>query len=222
MLSHDDAYGKQRRNMVKDVLRPNHITDFRILDVMGRIPRHYFLPIHTQSKAYKNQSHLIGYKQQIAAPLFIAQLLQSLKLTGTETILEVGTGTGYLTSLLMALGHYVFSLETVLPLAETAADCLYKLGLHNVDLHIGDGSQGLPDMATFDVIVVTASLKKIPKPLAQQLHPRSGRMIAPVITSAGQYLQHIRRQEDKWFTKTLIPSNYLPLVGRFGNKPADV
>ena len=192
-----------RRLMIKRYLKPGGIIDSAVLEAFAKIPRHQFLSQRLRDKAYLNLEQSIGYGQKMLSPLILASLLQGLKLTGSETILEVGTGSGYLTALLMYLGRYVFSLEHVVPLAEKASRNLQSLDYHNVDLHIGDGSQGLADMASFDVIITTAYVSKIPAPLAKQLHPLRGRMIIPVGDARQQQLKLVRREANQWHARSL-------------------
>ena len=219
-MTHQDAFPIQRQRMINHLLKPHKICDPRVLQAMAEVPRHEFLSARQADLAYAEQKHAIGYGQMMASPLMIAQMLQMLHFTGTENILEVGTGSGYVTALLMQLGAYVFSLERILPLAEDAASRWQDLRIHNVDLHIGDGSQGLPDMAAFDVILLTASVPRIPRPLALQLNPHSGRMIVPIEVNHQQKLKLVRRRGQKWYVRTMGESHFLPLIGRFGKKPA--
>jgi protein-L-isoaspartate(D-aspartate) O-methyltransferase len=215
----NESFHIAREMLINDILVPNGIRDERLLEAMRMIPRHRFLPARQIPYAYENRSLGIGYRQTMLPPLVIAQMLQALHLTGTENILEIGTGTGYLTALLVHLGAYVYSLERIPQLAERAADILNYLGYRRLDLHIGDGSQGLPDMAPFDVIVVSASVPRIPKPLAIQLDEIQGRMILPVGEDDNQSLRLLYRTGDHWHSKRLAPVQLPPLVGRYGNMP---
>jgi len=215
-------YAIDRRLLIERTLKPGGISDERVLAAMDSVPRHKFVSARQHSIAYQNRSLSIGYGQTMLPPLIIAKMLQALQLNGTEDILEVGTGSGYLTALLMTPGSYVYSLERIPELAEKAAHNLQSLNYNNVDLHIGDGSQGLADMASFDVIVITAHVSKIPKPLALQLHPLHGRMLIPVGNSKVQKLKFIRREADHWYSRTLATIRVEALVGRYGTPPPTV
>lgn len=215
----NESFHFARESLINDILIPNGIRDERVLEAMRIVPRHRFLPSRQIPYAYDNRSLGIGYRQTMLPPLVIATMLQSLKLTGTENILEIGTGTGYLTALLVHLGGYVYSLERIPQLADHAANILNYLGYRRLDLHIGDGSQGLPDMAPFDVILVSASVPRIPKPLVAQLDEITGRIVLPVGVGENQSLRLLYRAGDFWHSKRLAPVQLPPLVGRFGNIP---
>lgn len=215
-------YGLERRLLIERILKSGGIFDGRVCSAMENVPRHQFVSKRQQHFAYENRSLSIGYGQAMLPPLIIARMLQALQLNGTEEILEVGTGSGYLTALLMSLSRYVYSLERIHELAEKATYNLQSLDYNNIDLHIGDGSQGLADMATFDVIVITAYVSRIPKPLALQLHPLHGRMLIPVGNSREQKLKLIRRETNRWYSRTLARVNVSALVGRYGTSPPKV
>lgn len=208
--------------MVEHYLKSGGVSDASVLRAFSTVPRHEFVSRRLAEDAYQNRELSIAYQQVTLSPLIIATVLQALKFTGDEYILEVGTGSGYLTALLMTVGHYVFSLERILPLAEKAANHLQRLNYHNVDLHIGDGSQGLPDMATFDVIITTAYASKVPAPLALQLQPSGGRMIIPIGNAKHQKLKLIRREANQWYARTLTTITVPPLIGRYGIVPPSV
>lgn len=211
-----------RRLMIERYLKPNGISDQAVLQAFADVPRHEFVSVRQQREAYLNKNLSIGFEQTMLAPLVLAKILEALKMSGTEDVLEVGTGSGYLTALLMTLGRYVFSLERIPQLAEKAANNLQGLNYHNVDLHIGDGSQGLADMASFDVIVITAHVPKIPKPLALQLDPLRGRMLIPIGDSKQQKLKLIRREGNRWYARSLGVINVPALIGRYGTTPPSV
>lgn len=218
-MSTKNANTSARYALLNKVLVPNGIYDSRVLQAIRHIPRHLFLHSCQHSQAYQNNIMPIGYKQTMMSPLLIAKMLQVLVLDGSENILEVGTGSGYLTALLAELGNYVFSLESIIPLVDRAAKILYSVGCEQVDLHVGDGSQGLADMSPFDVIIVTASVPKIPRPLAMQLRPFGGRMLIPVGSGKEQSLRFIRREGNRWHMRTIAATQFTPLIGRYGITP---
>lgn len=220
-MSVEKSFSEARLALVNNVLIPNGIYDIRVRRAIAKIPRHLFLEHRYWSQAYKNQVMPIAYRQTMLPPLWIAKMLQILALNGTENILEVGTGTAYLTALLAELGHYVYSLERIMPLAERAARHLQTITCHNVDLHIGDGSQGLADMSPFEAIVVTASVPKIPRPLAMQLHPATGRMIIPIGQGKEQTLAFVQRKGNYWHKRNIARVRLNPLIGQYGIHPPD-
>jgi protein-L-isoaspartate(D-aspartate) O-methyltransferase len=220
-MSKENSNMDARYALVNDLLIPNGVYDSRVLSVMQHTPRHIFLRSYQQSQAYQNEMMPIAYQQTMMPPLLIAQMLQILALKGKESILEVGTGTGYLTALLAKLGRYVFSLERIIPLADRASQTLSRIACRQVDLHIGDGSQGLADMSPFDVIVVTASVSKIPRPLAMQLAPSGGRMLIPVGQGQKQSLRLIQREGNRWHMQTIVRTQFPSLIGRYGSSASD-
>lgn len=220
-MSVEQSLSHARYALANNILIPNGIHDVRVRQAIGKIPRHLFLHRYQWAQAYENRVIRIGHHQTMLPPLLMGKMLQTLSLNGTEKILEIGTGTGYLTALLAKLGGYVYSLERIIPLAERAAKNLHYIGCHNVDLHIGDGSQGLADMSPFDVIVVTASVPKIPRPLAMQLKSFGGRMIIPVGHKKEQSLAYVQRQGKRWHKRTITRASLAPLIGQYGTTPPD-
>jgi protein-L-isoaspartate(D-aspartate) O-methyltransferase len=205
--------------MVQFLQEMGGITNPRVLDSMASVPRHEFVPPRYHPRAYHHIALPLGQQQMMIPPVVLATMLEALALTGTEQILEVGTGSGYVTALLEQLGHYVFSLERLPRLAEAAAERLFRLGYGCCDVHLGDGSQGLADMAPFHAIIVTAAVPRLPRPLGAQLHPDGGRMVIPVGDSKSQTMQLVVRNGDQWQVSNLRPMQTTPLIGRFGFKP---
>jgi len=142
-------------------------------------------------------------------------MTQSLGLTGSETVLEVGTGSGYQTAVLCELCRQVFSLERDRFLANRAASRLTELGFANVEVYVGDGSQGLPDMAPFDAILVSAAAPAIPGPLRTQLAD-GGRLVLPVGDRTSQMLVRVWRDGDSWRIEDIAPVMFVLLYGRYG------
>lgn len=212
-------YNKLRETMVRDQLVNRDITDFRVLDAMRSIPRHEFVPPDVRHLAYQDGALPIGYNQSISQPYVVALMLQFLQLSGHESVLEIGTGSGYQTALLCRLAASVYSLERDDRLAARAGVVLAQQGYQNVDIHVGDGSQGLPDMAPYDAIVVSASVPAIPGPLRAQMR-NNGRMILPVGSREQQYLHIVRRNFDRWDTERVLAVRFVPLIGFYGFKEA--
>src|ERR1700746_3201192 len=137
-----DPFAQERATMVQQQLRERGIRDQRVLDAMLRIPRHEFVLPEYRSQAYEDHPLPIGEGQTISQPFIIAVSLQALELQGTESVLEVGTGSGYQTALLAELAHFVYSIERHVSLAQHAQAVLTDLGFHNVKIVVGDGTQG--------------------------------------------------------------------------------
>ncbi len=209
-----------RERMVREQLMGRDITDPRVLEAMRRVPRHKFVPPELQAAAYRDTPLPIGSNQTISQPYIVAFMTQLLELKPTDVVLEIGTGSGYQTAILCELARFVYSLERYPALAERAAAVLDELGYENVELHIGDGSQGLPDMAPFDAILVTAAAPVIPGPLRAQLAD-GGRMVLPIGDDQGQSLQRVRRIGDQWKIEDHIPVMFVLLYGKHGFTPPD-
>ncbi len=204
-----------REQMVVEQLQGRGITDLRVLDAMRKVPRHLFVPPDLQRMAYRDSPLPIGNDQTISQPYIVALMSQLLLLKGSETVLEVGTGSGYQTAVLCELCQQVFSLERDSFLADRAATRLKEQGWANVEVYVGDGSQGLADMAPFDAILVSAAAPAIPGPLRAQL-AKGGRLVLPVGNRVSQSLQRVWREGDSWRTETIAPVMFVLLYGRYG------
>lgn len=204
-----------RERMVSEQLANRDITHPRVLDTMRMVPRHLFVPSDLQHMAYRDGPLPIGQDQTISQPYIVALMTQYLLLNGQETVLEIGTGSGYQTAVLCEMCAQVFSLERDPLLAERAGLRLSNLGYENVEIYVGDGSQGLPDMAPFDAIIVTAAAPAVPGPLRAQL-ANGGRMVLPVGDREHQVLERVWRTADTWHIERLVPVLFVPLVGRYG------
>ena len=185
------------------------------LAAMRELPRHLFVPTEMQPYAYTDQPLHIGEGQTISQPYIVALMTQMLNLTGIENILEIGTGSGYQTAILCKLAKHVYTLEYYPRLAGRAARVLSRLGCNNVDIHVGDGSQGLPDMAPFDAIIVTCAPDHIPQPLVEQLK-EGGRMIIPVGPAGNQELYLLSKKGDKVERRAVLPVRFVPMTGSKG------
>jgi protein-L-isoaspartate(D-aspartate) O-methyltransferase len=211
-----DSYAMKRSRMVAMQLAMRKIHDQRVLDAMRELPRHLFVPAAMQPYAYTDQPLNIDEGQTIPQPYYVALMTQMLNLTGYENVLEIGTGSGYQTAVLCKMAKHVYTLEYHPRLAGRAARVLSHLGCNNVDIHVGDGSQGLPDMAPFDAIIVTAAAPSLPGPLRSQLSAEGGRLVIPVGSRDEQHLQRVTRQGANWEIEQTERVRFMPLLGRYG------
>lgn len=214
----EQSFITARAAMVKYQLRARGIHDERLLEAMELIPRHEFVPEERRDDAYDDRPLLIGAAQTISQPYIVALMTQALHLQGHENVLEVGTGSGYQTALLCELAGQVTSVERVARLARDAAQRLHALGYENYDIHVGDGSQGLADMAPFDAMIVTAAAPTVPGPLLMQMSRDDGRLVIPVGDEQEQYIEVYTRRDDQWFFKRIAAVRFVPLLGEYGFK----
>lgn len=206
-----DQQAEARRHMVASQLRSRGISDTRVLDVMLRVPRHEFVAASNRAQAYEDHPLRIGDGQTISQPYVVALMLESLQLTATDTVLEVGTGSGYATALLAELAANVFSIERHAALAANARAVLASLGYTNVRVFTGDGTLGLPDYAPFDAILVSAASFDVPPALLSQLR-EAGRLIIPVGTPDSQQLHLIRIINSQPVVSLRDPVRFVPLI----------
>jgi protein-L-isoaspartate(D-aspartate) O-methyltransferase len=210
----------QRDRMIRDQIKERGIVDVRVLAALRAVPRHRFVPERMRNLAYEDGPLPIGSGQTISQPYIVALMTQMLELRPNDVVLEIGTGSGYQTAVLCEIAKFVYSLERHPALAERSSALLAELGYQNVEVHTGDGSQGLPDMAPFDAIVVTAAAPAIPGPLRAQMAD-GGRLVVPTGERHQQMLQRVRRSGDSWKVESLIPVMFVPLFGRHGFSPPD-
>ena len=205
--------------MVQDQIVARGISDRRVIDAMLKIPRHIFVQEAFAAQAYNDKSLPIGEKQTISQPYIVALMTEKLALTGSEKVLEIGTGSGYQTSLLATLADRVYSAERIRPLALRARKCLDSLRLFNVQLRINDtaGSPiGWEEEAPFDAIIVTAGAPEIPVILTDQL-ARGGRLVIPVGDEASQQLVTIIKNDDGELEhEQSVACRFVPLIGKQG------
>ncbi len=202
--------------MVEHQLRRRGIRDERVLDAMGRVPRHLFVPESKRAEAYADRPLPIGYAQTISQPLMVATMLEALELVGGEMVLEVGAGSGYQAAVLGTLARSVIALEIVPELVEQGRGNLSAAGIDNVEVRLADGGLGLVDEGPFSAIVVAAGAPVVPPPLVGQLAP-GGRLVIPVDDGWGQMLTRIRRAEDgTTTTERLGGCAFVPLTGAHG------
>jgi len=210
-----DLFTAQRESMVNVQLRARGIGDERVLAAMGRVPRHEFVSAEYRDQAYEDHPLPIGAGQTLSQPYIVAVMLDVLTLAPSDMVLEIGTGSGYVTALLCELTRQVYSVERVASLARHAEGTLARLGYTNVSVRIGDGSQGLPEYAPFDAIVVSAAAPQIPEALLAQLS-EGGRMVIPVGPAHAQQLQLVRKREGQAVVANLEGCRFVPLIGGQG------
>ena len=210
-----DSFLTQRRSMVESQLRARGIRDERVLAAMFRIPRHEFVSEEHRDQVYEDHPIPIGEGQTISQPYIVAIMLEALALDPSDTVLEIGTGSGYQTALLAELVRQVYSVERYASLARAAQATLARLGFNNVEVLVGDGSRGLPDHAPFDAIVVSAAAPQIPPPLFEQLR-EGGRMVIPVGPAHAQELQLVRKHEGQPVVTSMEGCRFVPLIGSEG------
>lgn len=210
-------YAEQRNDMVKTQLKRRGIKDPLILQAMGRVVRHEFVPAAHIGSAYHDGPLPIGSGQTISQPYMVAIMTEALGLKGGEKVLEIGTGSGYQAAVLAEIAGEVYTIERHGELAERAKQRLLELNYHNVHVSVGDGTLGLSEKAPFDGIIVTAGAPHVPESLKEQLS-EGGRLVIPV---GGQYLQsllRITRKGDDFQQEDLLGCVFVPLIGEDGWK----
>ncbi|MCK4740998.1 MAG: protein-L-isoaspartate(D-aspartate) O-methyltransferase [Anaerolineales bacterium] len=207
-----EAYSHERKRMVDKQMVRRGIRDERVLEAMRTIPRHEFVPPEQVHQAYVDAPLPIGNSQTISQPYIVALMTELLSLKGDETVLEIGTGSGYQAAILAHLAKKVYSIERIPELAERAQSLLHSLQLENIEVVVGDGSCGLPEHAPYQAIIVTASAPEVPKPLEDQLSD-GGRLVVPVGSRVGQVLELWRREGQKLVCEKLAPVAFVPLIG---------
>jgi protein-L-isoaspartate(D-aspartate) O-methyltransferase len=200
-----------RQLMVDAQLRDRGISDPRVLDAMLRVPRHEFVPEPYRAQAYEDHPLPIGDGQTISQPYIVASMIESLQLSPTDKVLEIGTGSGYVTALIAELASQVFSIERHAALAESARKLLAALGYTNVRVFTGDGALGLPACEPYDAILVSAAAPQVPPALLSQLRD-GGRMIIPIGSPDSQQLQFIRMVNGQAVNSFREPVRFVPLV----------
>lgn len=206
-----DDLGKARTALLAELAL--EISDRRVLEAMAQVPRERFVPEELRAFAYDNRPLPIGYGQTISQPLIVAMMTQALQLTGSERVLEVGTGSGYQAAVLSLLAAEVVTVERVAPLAERAAAVLAELGYHNVEAHIAGEVLGWPEGGPYDGIIVTAAAPEVPRELLEQL-ALGGRLVIPVGSRDLQELVRITKSLQGAIRHNLGPCRFVPLVGR--------
>jgi protein-L-isoaspartate(D-aspartate) O-methyltransferase len=204
----------QRQHLV-EALRQSRIRDQRVLSVIASTPREHFVNEPLRYASYADSALPIGLGQTISQPLIVATMTEALRLSGSERVLEIGTGSGYQTAILAQLARHVYSVERFPELSYQAAERLARMRLWNISLFVGDGSAGWPEEAPYERILVTAAAPAVPAHLLSQLRD-GGIMVIPVGDQQQQDLQVIQLQGQEMKTCSLGRCAFVPLVGEAG------
>lgn len=222
----DDEYSGARMQMVNEIQAMVRETseylgkdalDERVIQAMARVPRHEFVPASMRSYAYENRPLPIGEDQTISQPYIVALMSDLADIDKNDTVLEVGTGSGYQAAVLGELAKHVYTIEIIKSLGVRAGAMLERLGYKNITVRIGDGYHGWPEHAPFDAILVTAAPEQVPQPLLEQLKP-GGRLVIPVGRAFGrQSLQVlVKKASGEVETQDVLPVGFVPLTGNHG------
>jgi protein-L-isoaspartate(D-aspartate) O-methyltransferase len=212
----DDNTRQQREFMVARQIAARGIRDPALLEAMRRVPRHAFVAEWLRRDAYEDSPLPIEAGQTISQPYIVALMLESARLRPTDRMLEVGAGSGYASAVASRLVAHVDAVERIPRLVELARERLARLGFDNVDVHVGDGSEGWPAGAPYDAIVVAAAGPHIPQALREQLAV-GGHLVLPVASRYGaQRLVLVTRNDDGWREDDLGGVMFVPLVGAQG------
>ena len=210
-----ENWREQREQMVRKQIERRGIRDPRVLEAMRSVPRHLFVPAGMRERAYHDGPLPIGLGQTISQPYIVAVMTDLLELKGEETVLEVGTGSGYQAAVLGEMARCVHTVERHPHLARQAEAVLRELGLGNVVVHVGDGSLGWPQGAPYEAILVTAAAPSVPRALLEQLAD-GGRLVIPVGGRDGQDLQRWQRVGERFEHESIFPVVFVPLRGESG------
>jgi protein-L-isoaspartate(D-aspartate) O-methyltransferase len=208
-----EASRSARELLMASLRRDGLVKDAAVLKVMAETPRHLFVPGASLMSAYRDAPHPIGHGQTISQPTIVGMMTQALELTGGESVLEIGTGSGYQAAVLSRLARKVYSIELLEPLGVMARGRLARLGYDNVEVRVGDGYQGWPEHAPFDRIVVTAAPPEMPPALIAQLR-EGGVLVAPVGEDGGpQRLLRLRKGKAGAITREDLGAvRFVPMV----------
>ena len=211
----DRRFVRYRHRLIEDI-RATGVDDLEILHLFDRVPRHLFLPEAQWPRAYEDAPLPIGHGQTASQPSLQALYLGVLKPAPTDKVLEIGTGSGYLTALLALTAERVYSVERIRTLSRRARRVLDGLGIQNAALFVGDGSIGWRRFAPYDVIIVSAASPSTPAGLVEQLAD-GGRMLIPIGTQEAQELVLVRREGDRVSEERVLDRvSFVPLLGLQG------
>ncbi len=202
----------QRREMVEQQIRARGVRDARVLTALGRVPRERFVPASLRGRAYDDSPLPIGFDQTISQPYIVAYMSEALGVEPDDTVLEIGTGSGYQAAVLGEIARRVYTIEIVPDLARRAAATLQELGYANIQVRAGDGYAGWPEHAPFDRIIVTAAPKEVPAPLLEQL-AAGGRLVIPVGEQGQtQWMTIVDKTELGVVSRRTLPVQFVPFT----------
>jgi protein-L-isoaspartate(D-aspartate) O-methyltransferase len=210
-----DQQAEAREKMVDEQIAQRGVRDLRVLAAMRVVPRHEFVLPGTASQAYADRALAIEHGQTISQPYMVARMTEELALPEHARVLEVGTGSGYQAAILGIIAAEVISVERHEALAGQARDRLVRLGYHNVQVIVADGTHGWPGAAPYDGIVVTAGAPAVPEALRQQLAD-AGRLVIPVGTEFMQQLTIVARRGGEFVVRRNEGCCFVPLIGEYG------
>jgi len=214
-MNDTDEFAVQREVMVREQIERRGVHDPRVLDALRAVPRHLFVPSNKRHLAYADGALPINMEQTISQPYIVALMTELMELKGGETVLEVGTGSGYQAAVLAQIAAQVHSIERHGPLAQKAREVLASLGIKNIQVHTGDGTLGLPEFGPYEAIMVTAAAPKAPQSLLDQLGD-GGRLVIPVGGKHSQRLGVWRRKGTRFKQTTITAVVFVPLLGDEG------
>ena len=212
-----DLFEAERNRMVEVQLKRRHIHDDRLLSAFRNVPRHEFIPAALRGQAYADEPLPIGAGQTISQPYMVALMIQSAGVNPGERVLEIGTGSGYQTALLLELGARVYSIERLQALLEKAVEALGRLHYSQLHWRAANGTLGWEEQAPFDAILVSAGAPEIPGPLLRQLAV-GGRLVIPVDEDHSQVLYVISRTNEGYRKHRGERCTFVPLIGQYGWK----
>jgi len=209
-----DRFARARKRMLTYDLMGRDITDPLVLRVMGEIQRQDFVPPAYQAQAYDDGPLPIGLGQTISQPYIVALMTQELHVNDDREVLEIGTGSGYQTAVLCRLAKKVYTIERLAQLSESAQTVLKRLGIRNVEFHVGDGSCGWPQDHTFDRVMITASVPNLPQPVVEQL-TEGGFIVAPLGYGGVQQLMAFEKKGERLIEKMICGCRFVKLLGKY-------
>ncbi len=214
-MDKEKGFEEERRKMVETQLIARGIADENVLEAMRKVPRHRFVPQDIMQSAYDDCPLPIGEGQTISQPYMVALMTQCLELSGDDKVLEIGTGSGYQAGILAEIASQVYTIERVEKLCNRAGEILKELGHANIQLKVGDGTEGWPEFSPYDGIMVTAGSPDIPEPLTRQLS-EGGHLVIPVGGRYSQELVVMEKKRGELKKRDLCGCIFVPLVGKHG------
>lgn len=213
-----DAYRFARRRMIATLVDRYGLQDERVIAAMNQVPRHLFVPKHLVNDAYRDNALPIGCEQTISQPYIVARMTEELGVKDEDSVLEIGTGSGYQTAVLALLARRVYSIERLGRLAREAIGRMRALELSNVKVQVFDGTVGWSDAAPFDCILVAAAAPRLPEALVDQLAP-GGRLVIPEGDQHDQRLvAYLKNPNGTVIRRVGEAVRFVPLIGRHGWK----